>query len=89
MTTISIRLDDEEKLDLEEMCAQMGMNITTFYMICTKKALRDRCIPFEVSAPRDPFYSASNMRQLKRADKQIRSGRVVEKTMEELEALDE
>ncbi|MCD8119193.1 MAG: type II toxin-antitoxin system RelB/DinJ family antitoxin [Lachnospiraceae bacterium] len=89
MSTVSIRLDDDEKMDLEEMCAQMGMSISTFYMICTKKALRDRCIPFEVTASKDPFYSASNMRQLRKADQQIRSGQVVEKTLEELEALDE
>ncbi|MCD7708762.1 MAG: type II toxin-antitoxin system RelB/DinJ family antitoxin [Clostridiales bacterium] len=88
MTTVSIRLDDNDKKELESMCADMGMNISTFYMIYTKKALRDRCIPFDIAAPRDPFYDASNQRQLKKADQQIRSGRVVERTMEELEALE-
>lgn len=87
MTTISIRLDDKDKKELEEMCADMGMNISTFYMIYTKKVLRDRCIPFEIAAPRDPFYSDINRRQLKKADKQIQDGRIVEKTIAELEAL--
>lgn len=87
MTTISIRLDDNDKKELEEMCADMGMNISTFYMIYTKKVLRDRCIPFEITAPKDPFYSDANRRQLKKADKQIQDGRIIEKSIAELEAL--
>ena len=33
MTTVSIRLDDDMKRELDEMCDEMGMNITTFFMI--------------------------------------------------------
>lgn len=87
MTTISIRLEDEDKKELEEMCADMGMNLTTFYTIYTKKALRDRRIPFEISAPRPAFYSEQNLRQIRKADAQIRAGHIVERSMEELEAL--
>ncbi|MCD8124389.1 MAG: type II toxin-antitoxin system RelB/DinJ family antitoxin [Lachnospiraceae bacterium] len=88
MTTISIRLEDEDKKELEAMCAEMGMNITTFYMIYTKKALRDRRIPFEIAAP-DPFYSKRNLTQLHKAVNQVREGQTVAKTMEELEALED
>ena len=38
MTTISLRMDDQMKKELDEMCEAMGMNISTFYMIYTKKA---------------------------------------------------
>ncbi len=88
MTTISIRLDDDEKKELEEMCSEMGMNISTFYMVYTKKVLRDRCIPFEIEAPLNSFYSEENKNMLKTADQQIQSGHVIERTMEELEALE-
>lgn len=64
MTTISLRFDDEMKKELDSMCEEMGMNLTTFFMIYAKKALRDRKIPFEIEAPRDPFYSESNMHAL-------------------------
>lgn len=37
------------KRQLDEMCDEMGMNLTTFFMIYAKKALRDRRIPFEVT----------------------------------------
>lgn len=86
MTTVSLRLDDNMKKELDEMCDSMGMNITTFFMIYAKKALRDRKIPFELSAPVDPFYSDSNMAQIRRAEKQVAEGKVVNKSLEELEA---
>ena len=88
MTTVSLRFDDEMKRQLDEMCDEMGMNLTTFFMIYAKKALRDRRIPFEVAAPLDPFCSDSNMEQLRKADQQVRNGQVVVKTMEELEAME-
>lgn len=88
MTTVSLRFDDEMKKQLDEMCDEMGMNLTTFFMIYAKKALRDRRIPFEIAAPLDPFYSDSNMEQLRKASQQIKNGKVIVKTMEELETME-
>lgn len=51
MTTVSLRFDDQMKKELDEMCDAMGMNLTTFFMIYAKKALRDRKIPFDLEAP--------------------------------------
>jgi len=36
----------------------------------------------------DPFYSVSNMRQLNKANEQIRKGQTVIKTMTELEKME-
>ena len=88
MTTVSLRFDDEMKRQLDEMCDEMGMNLTTFFMIYAKKALRDRRIPFEITAPLDPFYSDFNMEQLRKANQQVKKGQVIVKTMEELESLE-
>lgn len=88
MTTVSLRFDDEMKRQLDEMCDEMGMNLTTLFMIYAKKVLRDRRIPFDIVAPIDPFYSTTNMEQLQKADQQIKSGRTIVKTMEELEAME-
>lgn len=89
MTTISLRFDDDMKRDLDEMCDEMGMNLTTFFMIYAKKALRDRKIPFEITAPADPFYSEQNMRQIRKAGNQIHEGKAVTKTIEDLEAMED
>lgn len=87
MTTVSLRFEDNMKKELDEMCDSMGMNLTTFFMIYAKKALRDRKIPFELTAPVDPFYSESNMAQIQKAEQQVLNGKVVSKSMEELEAM--
>ena len=87
MTTISLRMDDDMKKELDEMCEAMGMNISTFYMVYTKRALRERRIPFDIEAPKDPFYSDNNMAQLRNSVKQLDEGKVVVKTMEELEEM--
>ena len=88
MTTISLRFDDKMKKDLDEMCEEMGMNLTTFFTIYAKKALRDRRIPFEISAPLDSFYSDSNMERIAEADGQVKNGNVVIKTIAELEQME-
>lgn len=62
MTTVSLRFDDEMKKELDEMCEDMGMNLTTFFTIYAKKVLHDRKIPFEITAPRKPFDSSTNQR---------------------------
>ena len=51
MATVSLRFDDTMKKELDELCEEMGMNITTFFTIYAKRALRDRKIPFEIAAP--------------------------------------
>lgn len=47
----------------------------------------ERKIPFEIEAPMDPFYFERNLMQLQKAGEQIANGKVVTKTLEELERL--
>ena len=65
----------------------LGMNITTFFMIYAKKALRERSIPFEITAPIDPFYSNTNRAQIEKAEKQVKDGKIITKSLNELEAM--
>ena len=88
MITVSLRFEDKMKKELDKMCDEMGMNITTFFTIYAKKALRERKIPFEITAEEDIFYSESNMKRLLESEQQIKEGRFVTKTMEELEAME-
>lgn len=87
MTTVTLRFDDNMKKELDEMVEQMGMNLTTFFMVYAKCALRERRIPFEITAPVDPFYSSENIAQIQKADEQVREGHVVVKSMTELETM--
>ena len=49
--TISIRLEDSIYEELGEMLEAMGQTKQTFYETYTKTALRERSIPFIISAP--------------------------------------
>lgn len=85
--TINLRMDADLKRDLEAVCKEMGMNLTTAFTIFAKKVTHERRIPFEISAPADPFYSEKNMDRLKESISQLENGDVVSKSLSELEAL--
>ncbi len=87
MRTISIRLDDADYAMLDEMLAGMGLTKQTFYETYTKTALRLRRIPFTIEAPLDPFCSEPNMTRLQHSFQQEKEGKVIRKTMEELEEM--
>lgn len=84
-TSINFRMDEDLKKAMEATCQELGINMTTAFTIFAKKVIREKRIPFEVSV--DPFYSSSNMKALEESIEQARNGKVVIKTMEELEAM--
>ena len=83
---VNIRMDEDLKRSMEQTCQSLGMNMTTAFTIFAKKMSREQRIPFEVSV--DPFYSNKNMLALDEAAKQIEQGKVVIKTIEELEDME-
>lgn len=85
-TLVNIRMDEKLKKDMEKVCEELGMSMTTAFTIFAKKMTREHRIPFEVSC--DPFYSESNMAALRESIAQLQAGKVVYKTIEELEAME-
>lgn len=85
MTTVSVRMDDNLKKDFESVCSELGLSMTTAITMLAKKMTREKRLPFEVSL--DPFYSASNMAALNNSIDEMRRGKTVTKTLEELEAM--
>ena len=72
--TINLRIVAELKHEMETVCKLMGMNLTTAFTIFAKKVTAERRIPFEITAPADPFYSAENIDRLKKSISQLESG---------------
>lgn len=70
-TNINIRMDSELKKQFEEFCSDIGMSMTTAFCVFAKKAVRERRIPFEITADSDPFYSQANMERLKKSIVQL------------------
>ncbi len=70
---VNFRMDSELKKNMEKICSDMGMSMTTAFTIFAKKVTRERRIPFEISA--DPFYSENNMKYLEKTIAEIETGK--------------
>lgn len=85
-TTINVRIDENLKKQFENFCEETGLNISTAINIFVKTVVREHQIPFKIAV--DPFYSKSNIKALKESIKQREEGKVIIKSMEELEAME-
>ena len=47
---VNFRMDAELKRNMEELCDDLGMSMTTAFTIFAKRMTRERKIPFDVSA---------------------------------------
>lgn len=72
---VNFRMDNELKKQMEATCQELGMSMTTAFIIFAKKMTREHRIPFEISI--DPFYSESNTDHLKKVISDVESGRAV------------
>ncbi|MEE0859675.1 MAG: type II toxin-antitoxin system RelB/DinJ family antitoxin [Acutalibacteraceae bacterium] len=84
-TSVNIRIDEDLKKNFDYVCNELGMNMTTAITIFAKKVCREHRIPFEISY--DPFYSNSNINAINESAKQLKEGKVIIKTFDELEAI--
>ena len=80
---INFRLEKDLKNELDILCGEIGMTVTTAFTIFAKKFVRERRLPFIVDA--DPFYSEKNIKRLKRSIEQLETkGGTVHEIMEVL-----
>ena len=70
---INFRIDEKIKKEMEKICREMGMSMTTAFTIFATKVTKERRIPFEITA--DPFYSESNIKYLEKVIADIESGK--------------
>ena len=82
----NFRMDAQVKTEMEKVCNDLGMNMSTAFNIYAKKIAREHRIPFELTT--DPFYSESNMAVLRESIRQLERGETVTKTIDELEAME-
>lgn len=68
---VNFRIDCDLKRQMDAICEELGMSLTTAFTIFAKKVCREKKIPFEVSV--DPFYSQANMERLRRSIAQMES----------------
>ena len=84
-TTFSVRMDTEVKKQLDEFCAQVGMNTTTALNMFARAVLREKRLPFEITTEYDPFYSEKNLAHLRRGVAALNAGKGVERDIIEVD----
>ena len=62
MAQLNLRIDDELKKDVDFVCSELGLTISSAIHIYLRKLSRERRIPFEVSV--DPFYFKENLQHI-------------------------
>ena len=68
-TTITIRLDSDDKAKFDLFCDSVGIATSTAINMFIKATLREGAIPFTIKA--DPFYSKENQDLLKKSAKEM------------------
>ena len=71
-TMVNVRMDGDTKRDMEAVCKELGMSMTTAFTLFAKKVGREKRIPFEVSI--DQFYSEENLAHLRRSVAALNEG---------------
>jgi len=69
---VNFRMDNDLKSNMESVCREMGLTMTAAFTIFATKVIKERRIPFEISA--DPFYSAANTEHLEKVVSEIENG---------------
>jgi len=88
MTNLNIRIDKDLKESAEIFFADLGLNMTTAFNIFVRQALKQGKIPFEIVSAPDPFLGRENTRVLERSAAELRDGKTVVKTMDELRTME-
>lgn len=71
-TMVNFRMDEDLKKNMEKVCKEMGMSMTTAFIVFATKVSKEKRIPFEVAV--DPFYSEENIKRLKAAIADMEAG---------------
>lgn len=82
--TFSIRMDEKLKKQFDELCENFGMSATTAFNVFAKAVVRERKIPFEISAPKPQITTEQALDTLAFLRKQAKENDLQEMTLEEI-----
>jgi len=73
-TTVNVRMDEALKKQLELLCSELGMSLSTAVTLFAKTAVRERGIPFELRVPLPNHQIAMEEMSKEELDAKIQSG---------------
>lgn len=74
MVNVNFRMERKDKIQMEKVCKELGLSMSTAFNIFAKKVGREYRIPFEVSE--DKFYSKENIDYLRQQLKDYDEGKL-------------
>lgn len=87
VSIINVRLEDEDKKAFNELCNELGLNMSTAFNIFVKTMLRTGGLPFEVTVKRPNLETLKAIEEAKKIsrDPNIKSYNTVKEVMKALE----
>ena len=86
-TSITMRIDENLKAQLQELMSDLGLDLTTFFTIAAKQAVREQGIPFEITREipnKETLESFKEVEMMKKNPDIGKSYTDVDKMMEDL-----
>lgn len=74
-TNINIRMDEDLKKNFDEICTELGLNMTTAVNVFARAVVRKHGIPFELTVNDDSFYSETNLARLRKSIARLNAGK--------------
>ncbi len=87
-TNITMRMDEDLKSQLQELVSNLGMDMTTFFTISAKQAVREQRIPFAISMDVPNADTVRAIDDVRHGRNVSRSFSSVKELMEDLNAED-
>lgn len=88
MTTISAKIDNNDKSMFEKICDSMGINISSAINAFVKATIRENGMPFALKASEDPYiYSEENMNYLRESIAQLENGQCHSHELKDVETV--
>ena len=84
-STFSIRMDETIKQQFDQLCAEFGMTASTAFNIFARTVVRERKIPFEISAPQKTVSLEDGEKAFMMLREAARKNGLQEMTLEEIE----
>ena len=88
--TTSLKIDPTLKRDAQTLFESLGLNLTTAVNLFLRQAVREQAIPFRIGNPEPQmFYTQEDFyRKLEKGLAEVKAGYGVEKTLDELRAIE-
>lgn len=86
MVNVNVRMSETDRDLLDNFCSHVGMSISTLFNVFAKKVINENKIPFSIEYE-DPFYCESNIKWLNESIEQMKQGKYITKSIDELEAI--